>query len=289
MKHWSVLIVGLVLGLAVGLVYTWGIAPLEFYDTYPPLLRKDFRDDWTRLTVLAYGAEGNWSRTQLRLQDIPQAEIQDIAEETLDQAVKAGRPLDVLQKLARLATSYGVDSMAVNIYTGSNPVAPTPVPSALPATLTPTPTQTMLPPTPTPSPVPTYSRFSTTPTPFPSAAYHIISQTLTCVDSPLLSVSLVVSRTTTVRRREVVEDVPVPGREVWLLWEDGADRATTGFKPEFDPGYADFVVGPGHVYKLYIDIPQGVPVTTVQVEPCTPAEGRGWISRWLVIHLEDND
>lgn len=288
MKHWSVLIVGLVLGLAAGLVYAWVIAPPEYYDTYPPLLSKAYRDDWTRLTALAYGAEGNWSRTQLRLQDIPTADIRDIAEKTLDQAVEAGRPLDVLQKLARLAASYGVDSVAVHIYTESNSGVPTPVLSASPTQLAPTLTPTLPPPTPTPSPTP-YPRFATTPTPLPSATYHIISQTLTCTDQPLLSVSLVVSRTTTVRRREVIEDVPVPGREVWLLWEAGADRATTGFKPEVDPGYADFIVEPGHVYRLYIDVPQGVPVSTVQIEPCTPAEGQGWISRWLVIRLEDND
>jgi len=91
------------------------------------------------------------------------------------------------------------------------------------------------------------------------------------------------SHTITVRRREQVEWLPLPGREVWLLWEDGADRAVTGFKPEIGLDIADFAVEPGHVYKLYLDIPQGVPLTTIQVEPCAVDEGEGWVSRFLVL------
>lgn len=288
MKHWSVLVVGLVLGLAAGLVYAWVIAPLPAIDTYPPLLGPDHRADWIRMTLLAYGEEGNWNRTQLRLRDLPPDEIRLVAEQTLDQAVDAGYPLDILQKLARLADSYGVDSLAVQIYTGSDLVAPTVVPPASPTPVAPTATPTLLS-SPTLSPTPLLSRLTTTLTPQPLAAHRIISQTLTCTERPQIAVSLVVSRTTTVRRREIVEDVPVPGRELWLLWADGAERATTGFKPDIDPGYADFDIAPGIVYNLYLDSPRGAPVATVQVEPCTPAEGSGWISRWLVVRLEDGD
>jgi hypothetical protein len=73
------------------------------------------------------------------------------------------------------------------------------------------------------------------------------------------------------------------GREIWLMWDTGADRAFTGFRPEYGLGYADFAVEPGLIYNLYIDNPWGVPVIVIQVEPCTPDEGGGWISRKLVI------
>jgi hypothetical protein len=75
---------------------------------------------------------------------------------------------------------------------------------------------------------------------------------------------------------------------VWLLWEDGADRAVTGFNPEMGLGYADFAVAPGQVYKLYIDVPRGAPVSTIQVEPCTGDEGEGWISRLLVLMARED-
>ncbi len=73
------------------------------------------------------------------------------------------------------------------------------------------------------------------------------------------------------------------GREIWLMWDDGADRAFTGFRPEFGLGYADFIVEPGRIYNLYIDNPWGVPLLVLQVEPCTPEEGGGWISRKLIV------
>lgn len=288
MKSWGVVIVGLVIGLALGLVYAWGIAPVANTDIYPPFLREDYRADWCRMTMLAYGVEGNWNRTQLRLRDIPEAEVQRIAAETLDQAIADGQPIDRLQRLARLAAFYGVDTPAVSIYTEDNAVAPTPVTAASP-TPVPTPTPTSIPPTLTPRPTPTFLPVSIVPTPQPSTAFSIVSQTLTCADPPLIAVSLIASRTVTVRRRETVEYAPIPGREVWLIWEDGADRAVTGFKPDLGLGYADFVVEPGHVYKVYLDIPHGVPVSTIQVEPCTPAEGTGWISRLLVIRVEETD
>ena len=288
MKSWGVLIVGLVIGLAAGLVYTWGIAPAEYYDTYPPFLREDYRADWCRMTILAYGVEGNWNRTQLRLRDISKAEVQRVAAETLDQAIAAGQPIDRLQKLARLAAFYGVATPAVGIYTEDNVVAPTPIPPAS-STPLPTPTHTAIPPTLTPRPTPTFLPISIVPTPHPPTAFSVVSQTLTCADPPLVSISLVASRTVTVRRRDIVEYVPVPGREVWLIWENGADRAITGFKPDLGLGYADFIVEPGHVYKLYVDVPQGIPISTIQVEPCTPAEGGGWISRLLVILKEEPD
>lgn len=288
MKNWGVLIVGLILGLAAGLLYTWVISPPEYYDTYPPLLDKPYRADWIQMTVLAYGAEGNWNRTQLRLQGLPEADIRPIAAGTLDQAVAAGRSLATLQRIARLAEFYGIDTPAVHIYTGEQGAAPTPAPTTMSPDTTPTPapTATAIPPTNTPIPIPTLT--ATTPISPPLNVFHIISQTLTCTDPPHIAVSLALSHTITVRRQEEVEWLPLPGHEVWLLWEDGADRAVTGFNAEMGLGYADFTVTPGRVYKLYIDVPRGAPVSTIQVEPCTADEGEGWISRLLVLLAEED-
>lgn len=285
MKSWGVLLIGLAIGLATGLVYAWIIAPVALSDTYPPFLREDFRTDWSRMTMLAYGVEGNWNRTQVRLQDISEEEVRRIAAETLDRAVADGQPIDRLQRLARLAAFYGVDSPAVGIYAGGSAVAPTPAASPTP-TPSPSLTPSAIPATLTPQPTPTFLPASIVPTPELSTGFSIISQTLTCANPPQIAVSLATSRTFTIRRRTSVEYVASPGRVVWLIWEDGADRAVTGFKPEHGLGYADFTVEPGHVYKLYVDVPQGTPISTIQIEPCTPAEGAGWISRTLLI-VED--
>lgn len=75
----------------------------------------------------------------------------------------------------------------------------------------------------------------------------------------------------------------MPMREIWLIWDDGADRAITGFRPELGLGYADFDVVPGRSYNLYVDRPYGIPIRTLQAEPCPPAEGVGWVSRHLIL------
>ena len=289
MKPWGVLIVGLILGLAAGLLYTWVISPPEYYDTYPPLLDKAYRAEWIQMTVLAYGSDGNWSRAQLRLQGLSEAEIRPIAAAVLDQTVASGRPLIMLQRIAELAAFYGVDTPAVDIYTGEDTTAPAPAPTATSQTIppTPVPTATAIPPTNTPVPVPT---ITTTTSISPSlSAFHIVSQTLTCTNLPQIAISLTLSHTIMVRRNEEVEWLPLPGREIWLLWEDGADRAVTGFNAEMGLGYADFTVAPGQVYKLYIDVPRGAPISTIQVEPCTADEGEGWISRLLVLMAQEDD
>jgi hypothetical protein len=115
---------------------------------------------------------------------------------------------------------------------------------------------------------------------------RVISQTLTCAEAPAIAVSLTLSRTVEERGREVQEIVEVPMRQVWLIWNDGADRAITGFRPDKGLGYADFKVVPGLSYNLYVDSPSGIPIRTLQVEPCPADEGTGWVSRHLILQEE---
>lgn len=274
---------GLVLGLILGLLYTWVLAPAGDYPTYPPLMGPEYRQDWTRMTALAYAMEGNMERTQLRLRDLPEDEVRQVLARTLESAVSASMPIERLERLAQLASAYRVSSPAVAVYAGSPQITPTERPPAPEAA---TPAVTAIAPTPSPTataaplPLPTPTA---TPQPTLTAPYQIVTQTFACEDMPRIAVSLVVSRTVTQRGRESVEFVGLPGHELWLIWDEGADRAITGLKPEIGIGYADFAVLPGHTYNLYVDAAIGVPVTTVRVEPCTEEEGGGWVSRTITL------
>lgn len=44
--------------------------------------------------------------------------------------------------------------------------------------------------------------------------------------------------------------VGVPGVEISLSWAGGDDTFFTGFKPEIDPGYADFQMAPDERYQV---------------------------------------
>jgi len=270
---------GLVVGLVGGLIFTWVISPPVYYNTTPPMMTEAHRKDWIKMTALAYGADGNWARAQLRLADLEEVEIRQVAAQTLDAAIAQGRPLLLLQRIATLANAYGVTSPAVTIYLEQPPAPEPTVALLLPPTEVTSPTST---PTPMPTATPTPT-VPPTPTPQLPAPYTIISQTLRCAAAPQIAVSLLLSQTVEVRSRERVVQTPQPGRTIWLLWEDGADRAVTGFRPELGLGYADFTVAPGRVYKVYIDTPTGAPLSTLQTEPCTPDEGGGWIARVLTV------
>jgi len=288
MKFWGVAVVGLLLGLAAGLIVTWFVVPLEYYDTYPPMLDASYRHEWIRMTAWAYGLEGDWERTEARLLNLESSEIRVVVADVLEQATVTGQPVEALERLAGFAAAYGVSTPGVAIYgqgDAAAPTADTPVAGAVSAQATPT--QAPVIPTQTLTPVPTVTP-SLTPTPpvTETSAIRIISQTLTCATEPSIAVSLEVSRTIKVRGREEQEIVGLPMREIWLLWDDGADRAITGFRPDLGLGYADFVVVPGRSYNLYIDSPYGRPVLAVQVEPCPPDEGTGWVSRYLVLRDE---
>ena len=275
MKSQRLFQMGVLLGLALGLLYTWKIEPVQYYDTYPPLLQIEYRADWIRMTALACGQEGSLERARVRLQNLPPEEVRREVGAALDAAVAGGRPLPVLQRMAMLAQTYGVDSPAVQIYlaSGEEVAFSTPLP--------PQPSPTPLLPTPSPTLVPQTISIVPTPTPLPPP--YLVEETRSfCLPAPRIAVSITQEVTVTVHGHEQLERQGLPGVEVWLLWSDGADRAVTGLRPAQGLGYADFAIEPGETYNLYLDSSTGAPIATLLVQPCTGEEGHAW-SSWLLI------
>lgn len=275
MKSQRLFQMGVLLGLALGLLYTWKIEPVQYYDTYPPLLQIEYRADWIRMTALACGQEGSLERARVRLQNLPPEEVRREVGAALDAAVAGGRPLPVLQRMAMLAQTYGVDSPAVQIYlaSGEEVAFSTPLP--------PQPSPTPLLPTPSPTLVPQTISIVPTPTPLPPP--YLVEETRSfCLPEPRIAVSITQEVTVTVQGHEQLERQGLPGVEVWLLWSDGADRAVTGLRPAQGLGYADFAIEPGETYNLYLDSSTGAPIATLLVQPCTGEEEHAW-SSWLLI------
>ena len=290
MKARWLILWGLILGLAGGLVFAWVIAPPEYYNIYPPLMAREHRRDWIQMTALAYGVEGKGERTQLRLRGLAAEEVRQVTAQTLDAAAAAGRPIEVLRRLAKLAQFYGADTPAVRIYAEAEaPVTPT--------SIAPTATSTPIPPTSTPTMTPLPATPTLFPTAMPSPSpYRVLTQTITCTTQARVSVALYISPT--IGGTEDGEDPPdrpepLPGENVWLLWDEAADRAVTGMRPALGLGYADFEVTPGQTYKVYVGSATGAPLVTLPIGPCPlPHDERasseeGWTSYHLhVIRLD---
>jgi hypothetical protein len=60
----------------------------------------------------------------------------------------------------------------------------------------------------------------------------------------------------------------VPGVEVSVSWPGGKDTFFTGFKPEVDPGYADFQMEPDETYRVeLIGLKTTEPIPEITIDP----------------------
>jgi hypothetical protein len=279
-------IIGLVIGLALGLVYTWVIAPVELVNTRPVLLRTDYRLDWVRLVALSYVVDGDIERARARLDGLKHEDVSSATQVLIEECAAAGRPADILRSLTMLAQALDVYTPAMLVYlhtpTSSSPPAYTSAPSP---TLTPTPPLTHTPtphassPLVTPTRKPTRTPRPPTPTPPLLPPFQLAQQEQICKPGQTPRIEVVV-------RDE--HSMGLAGVEVWLMWPGGADRAITGLKPKSGAGYADFNAERGVTepinYTLGIS-ELGMPlVTDLQIAPCPAQKGKEpLLGSWRIV------
>lgn len=125
------LLTGLIMGIVLGLIYSWIIAPIEYVDTTPDTLRSDYQDHY-RLTIsLAFQSTEDLARAQARLELLGD---EDYALALAEQAQR---------HLAEGGTAY--EAQALADLAGVLGQAP------IPFTASPVPTDTQSPPTETPT------------------------------------------------------------------------------------------------------------------------------------------
>jgi len=275
----TALIIGLVTGLALGLVYTWVIAPVELVNTYPALLRTDYRWDWIRLAMLSYVADGDLERARARLDGLNQEDVAGAIQALIEEYAAAGHPADTLRRLTALAKALDVHTPAMLVYLYT-PTSPSPVSAHTPSpTPTSTPTRTPTPysssPLSTPTPKPTRTPRPLTPTPTPPPPFQLTQQEQICEPGQTPHIEVVV-------RDE--DGAGLAGVVVWLMWPGGADRAVTGLKPQHGVGYADFNAQPDVSYALGIG-ELGVPlVTDLRIESCpTKKDKEPLLGSWRIV------
>lgn len=95
---------GIMLGLAIGLVYGWLIRPVQYVDTTPDSLRQDYRTDYVLMVAEAYQAEGDLELARVRLAALGPEDPEHFVTQALEYAVERGfsrRDLEVLDRLAK--------------------------------------------------------------------------------------------------------------------------------------------------------------------------------------------
>ena len=103
---WIVL-VGLALGAAAGLVYSWVVSPVRYSDTAPYSLAPAYKDTYRLLVAASYGASGDLERARARLALLADPDPVRALAAQAQQAVAAGGLSAEARQLALLAAALG--------------------------------------------------------------------------------------------------------------------------------------------------------------------------------------
>ncbi len=102
MSRWTLPLLALFIGIALGLIYGWGIAPVKYVDTTPDTLRADYRADYVLMVAEVYQSEQNPDLAVRRLAVLGSQPPGEIASQALDDARQIGyseADLALMQKL----------------------------------------------------------------------------------------------------------------------------------------------------------------------------------------------
>jgi len=269
--------VALLIGLGLGLAYSWIISPVTYVDANPAILRPDFKDQYRVVIAASYTSTHDLPRARARLELLSDTDPIGELSAQAQRMVAAGEPLENVQPLAQLATDLQQGFVSIpstsTPFTNTNvintQIVDTPFQESLPTETqiieetTPLPTlsfeQTPLVPVTTNTPRPTF-----TPIPAPGAPFTLVGQDTICepgTQSGLLQFILMDSR-----RRQVA------GLEIIVTWSQGEDHFFTGFKPELGNGYADFIMQADTIYSVRV-VGGGALVPNISAPSCTDPNG----------------
>ncbi len=265
---WAVLL-ALLIGIGLGLAYAWVISPLQIVDAEPVALRPDFKDQYRSAIAAAYAATGDLTRAQARLSLLKDADPIEALNAQAQRMLANSESFEEADQVAALASALDQNGISQPAATQTSIVeivnttvtSPTstfpPPPSEPPIQLTETPqpvetqpvTQGASTPRPTRTPVPTFG-----------SPFALTGQESVC--DPNLPDGLLQVLVLNSSRRQM------PGVEILITWEGGAENFFTGLKPELGNGYADYLMTPDITYTVQLrlgsDIASGLTTPTCQ-------------------------
>jgi hypothetical protein len=269
---WSVLF-ALLLGVGMGLAYTWILYPHPNTDAQPSALRTDFKDQFRSLIAASYAGTGNLARAQARLSVVGDASPIDALNAQAQRMRAGAQTFERADQVAALASALGAETSggafptpsleiaiaAGNTFTPTSPSSLTDIPildSETPEFLE-TPAiviETQ------PTELESTPRATSTPTPAPGKPFTLTGQENLCdpnLPDGLLQV-MVLNRS----RRQLA------GVEIVITWNGGKEQFFTGLKPELGNGYADYLMTPDTTYTVQLargsDVALGITAPTCQ-------------------------
>ncbi len=245
-RYLPTVMLGLVVGLSLGLLYTWVISPVKYVDTAPGTLRADYRAEYLQLIGRAWLVDGETDRARARVAALGVSDAAQTVSAFSQQLAASGGEAETLAALASLASALS-----------AGPASPSPLPSP---TLTRAPTGG---PSTPPRPQPT--RF---PSATPIPAFAVNGQAQVCEPAP------------SEPRIEVVtldrNGKPVAGVEIVVEWASGQEHFFTGLKPELGAGYGDFEMAAEERYSVHPANSPNAVVNGLRIPECPDGSGGSW-------------
>ena len=266
---WDIML-ALLVGIGLGLAYSWILSPPRVTDSVPAALRADFKDYYRSAIAAAYAASGNLPRAQARLSLLGDPDPAEALNAQAQRMLASGLPFEQADQVVGLAAALeqgiALELTPTSSAEVTNAAVSTSVSTLLPessdassASETPEPD--------TPQPVETQPVLSaSTPRPTPtqvptlSAPFTLTGQETVC--DPNLPDGLLQVIVFDSRRRQLA------GAKIVITWEGGEEAFFTGLKPELGNGYADFIMEPETSYTVQLgvgsDIASGLTASTCQ-------------------------
>lgn len=263
---WDIML-ALLAGLGLGLAYAWLISPLPVTNASPLVLHSDFKERFRSAIAASYAATGNLPRAQARLTLLGDADPIEALNAQAQRMLANTETIEGADEVAALALALqdGAGEIPtieatqvveeIEIAFTETPASPS---SEVPIATTETPEAELVPTETTL--LPATPRPTQTPPPTLGAPFALIAQDSICdtnLPDGLLQILVLNSN-----RRQL------PGIEILITWETGAEQFFTGFKPELGNGYADYLMTPEVSYTVQLaigsDIASGLTPPTCQ-------------------------
>ena len=280
MKNLLFAIFAILIGFAIGLTYSWLVAPVKYVDASPALLRADFKDQYRIVIAASYASSHDLARARARLELLsatdPLGELDAQAQRMVGSSENAAN----VELLVQLASDLqkGVAGIPLTSTPMATSTRAPSVQTSVTAGITQTPTSTLVP-TSTPAlqgastpftppdltitPRPTFTAI-----PNSGAPFILVGQDTVCdsnIQPGLLQFKLIDSH-----RRQIA------GIEIIVTSTEGEDHLFTGFKPEVGDGYADFVMKENISYSIRV-VEGGTFITNITAPTCTDPNGTTYL------------
>ena len=207
---------GLVAGITLGLVITWGVLPVTFTNADPADMRPSLKDDYVRLASVAYETNANLETARRRIESLELGN----PTQTFDNLIaleKNSKSTDTQDALIHLGQALGLGLP----YTAQRPAPGVPTPETIYVVATPIPT---------------------------ILTFRLVEHSqLTCTDEPD------VARLRITVRDSKGRDMPNIGIEISNADTQERETIYTGLKPERGVGYADYEAAPGSYAVRILD------------------------------------